>query len=175
MDYAEFLNELGLWMWDKELIEGLKQSFKNSMWEFNEKAMCRLLKLVAHNHKKDDQFISMIEDALCLRVATSLKEKLPVAVDADSMLYLTEGMSVLSRSRKPLNDLLKRLLLQQDAQGDNFINLNPRLCLQVASLIDDFEVVISTKIREILNTAIVESHIKPGNFSLKDLSYIALC
>ena len=48
------------------------------MWEFNEKAMCRLLKLVAHNHKKDDQFISMIEDALCLRVATSLKEKLPV-------------------------------------------------------------------------------------------------
>ena len=115
MDYAEFLKELGLWMWDKELVEGLKQSFQNSMWEFNEKAMCRLLKLVAHNHKNDDQFISMIEDALCLRVASSLKEKLPLSVDVDAMLNLTEGMSVLSRSRKPLNDLLKRLLLEQDA------------------------------------------------------------
>jgi len=128
--------------------------------------MCRLLKLVAHNHKKDDEFISMIEDALCLRVATSLKEKLPVAIDAQSMLNLTEGMSILSRSRKPLNDLLKRLLLEQDAKGDNFINLNPKLCLQVASLIDDFEIVISSKLRDILDTAIVESHIKPGNFSL---------
>jgi hypothetical protein len=36
LDYAYFLNDLGLWQWEKELIESLKQSFKTSMWEYNE-------------------------------------------------------------------------------------------------------------------------------------------
>lgn len=110
------------------------------MWEYDEKTICRLLRLVALNFKKDLEFIGLIEDALCLRVATSLKEKLPVAIDAEAMTNLVEGMSNLSLSRKPLNDLLKRLILEQDIRGDNFINLNPKLCLRVMSLIDDFEI-----------------------------------
>lgn len=139
LDYAYFLNDLGLWQWEKELIDGLKQSFKTSMWEYNEKAICRLLKLVALNYKKDEEFLGLIEDALCLRVATSLKEKLPVAIDATSMKLLVESMNLLSRSRKPLNDLLKRLVIEQDANRDNFINLDPKLCLMVTRLIVDYD------------------------------------
>ena len=73
LDYADFLNELGLWQWERDLIDGLKHSFKTSMWEYKEKTICRLLKLVALNFKKDEEFVGLIEDALCLRVATSLK------------------------------------------------------------------------------------------------------
>ena len=91
------------------------------------------------------------------------------------MANLVEGMSTLSLSRKPLNDLLKRLVLEQDSRGDNFINLNPKLCLRVLSLISDFEIAVSQKLSDILNRAVVESHIKPGHFSLNDLSYVALC
>jgi hypothetical protein len=83
------------------------------------------LKLIALNYKKDEEFVGLIEDALCLRVATSLKEKIPIPIDVKSFRNLVDGMDMLSRSRKPLNDVLKRLLIEQDASKDNFINLDP--------------------------------------------------
>lgn len=145
------------------------------MWEYNESAICKLLKLVALNYKKDEEFIGLIEDALCLRVATCLKEKIPVNIDKKSFKNLVEGMNLLSRSRKPLNDVLKRLLIEQDTNKDNFINIDFQLCLSVVKLIGDYDIQVSQKLKEILNAAIVDSHVKPGHFSLNDLSYIALC
>jgi hypothetical protein len=129
LDYAEFLKDIGMWTWNVKLIEVLKHSFQVAMLSYNEKSMCRLIKLIAYNHVKDEQFLKMIEDALCLRVATSLKDKKAIGLDMEAMLSLTEGMSVLATSRKPLNDLLKRVLAEQDANKDNLINLSPRLCL----------------------------------------------
>ena len=75
------------------------------------------------------------------------------------MLNLTEGMSVMSVSRKPLNDLLKRLLIEQSKNGDNLINLSPRLCLQTVALLNDYEVLLSPKVKEILNGAVIDSHV----------------
>ena len=91
------------------------------------------------------------------------------------MLYLTEGLSVLGQARKPLFDLLKRVLVEQDANRDNFINLSSNLCLQVVTLFEDFEVEISSKLKEILNLAVINSHVKQEQFTLNDLSYLALC
>ena len=116
----------------------------------------------------------MVEDALCLRIATRIKSKQPLNLDAQAMLNLTEGMSVLSISRKPLNDLIKRVLIYQNDNNDNLINLNPRLLLQTVALLNDYEVQISEKLKQILNVAIVESNINEKRFSLDDLSYLAL-
>jgi hypothetical protein len=174
LDYAEFLKDIGMWTWNVKLIEVLKHSFTVAMLSYNEKAMCRLIKLIAYNHVKDQQFLKMIEDALCLRVATSIKDKKPLGLDTQAMLSLTEGMSVLSQASKPLNDLLKRVIVEQDANKDNLINLSPRLCLQVINVLDDYEVAISPKLAEILNHAVIESHVKHNRFSLEDLSYLAL-
>jgi|LakMenE01Jun11ns_1017448.scaffolds.fasta_scaffold9153685_2 hypothetical protein len=90
------------------------------------------------------------------------------------MLNLTEGMSVLSISRKPLNDLLKRAVIYQNENNDNLINLNPRLLLQTVALLNDYEVPISEKLKEILNVAIIESNVNEKRFSLDELSYLAL-
>lgn len=151
MDYAEFLKDIGMWTWNVKLIEVLKHSFTIAMLNYNEKAMCRLIKLIAYNHVRDEPFLKMIEDALCLRVATSIKDRRPLGLDTQAMLSLTEGMSVLGVSRKPLNDLLKRVVVEQDQNKDNLINLNPRLCLQVVNVLDDFEVAVTLKLKEVLN------------------------
>lgn len=116
----------------------------------------------------------MVEDALCLRVATRIKGKQPLQLDVKAMLDLTEGMSVLSISRKPLNDLLKRAVIYQNDNNDNLINLNPRLLLQIVALLNDYEVTISDKLKQILNVAIIESNVNLKRFSLDDLSYLAL-
>lgn len=116
----------------------------------------------------------MVEDALCLRVATRIKSKQPLQLDVKAMLDLTEGMSVLSISRKPLNDLLKRAVIYQNDNNDNLINLNPRLLLQIVALLNDYEVTISDKLKQILNVAIIESNVNLKRFSLDDLSYLAL-
>jgi hypothetical protein len=174
LDYCEFLKDIGLWHWNAKLIEMLKHSFTTAMLSYNEQTMCRLIRLIAYNHVRDNDFIRLIEDSLCMRVATCLKQKQPIKIDLNAMNCLIEGISVLGEARKPLLDLVRRLLVEQDANGDNFINLSPRLCLQVVNLIDDFEVQISDKLREIVNNAVINSHVKANQFSLNDLSYLAL-
>lgn len=130
--------------------------------------------MIAYNHVRDEQFLSMIEDAICVRVATNLKQKKPLGFNQASMMALTEGMSVLGVYRKPLVDLLKRLLIEQDANKDFLINANPQLCLQVINFLDDFEVELSDKLRAILNSAVIKSHVKQDRFTLRELSYLAL-
>ena len=157
VEYAEFLKDIGLWYWNTSLIEILQTNFEVGMVNYSEKTMCKLIKLIAYNFQKDEGFLQMLEDALCLRIATSIKEKQNLGLDIEAMLNLTEGMAILSISRKPLNDLLKKVLLMQNAKQDNFINLSPRLLLQTVALLNDYEVQISPALKEILNVAIIES------------------
>lgn len=59
----------------------LKQSFEVAMLSYDVTTMCRLIRLMAYNHVRDKQFIEMVEDALCMRVATSLKSGKPTGID----------------------------------------------------------------------------------------------
>lgn len=157
VEYAEFLKDIGLWYWNTSLIEILQTNFEVGMVNYSEKTMCKLIKLIAYNFQKNEGFLQMLEDALCLRIATSIKEKQKLGLDIEAMLNLTEGMAILSISRKSLNDLLKKVLLTKNAKQDNFINLSPRLLLQTVALLNDYEVQISPELKEILNVAIIES------------------
>lgn len=174
MEYCEFLRTNDAWHWNTKLPEILKQSFITSMLSYSENIMCKLIRLIAYNHVLDEEFLRMVEDALVMRVATCLKQKLPIQINQEAMFCLTEGLYNLGICRKPLIDLVKRLLVEQDENKDNFINLNPNLCLLVLRLFDDFEVPLSDKLHKILNTAVIESHVKHKKFSLSELSYLAL-
>ena len=57
LEYSEFLKDLGLWHWNTTLIDLLKTNFEVSMLSYNEGTTCRLIKLIAYNHKKDEEFL----------------------------------------------------------------------------------------------------------------------
>lgn len=54
LEFAEFLKDIGLWMWNIKMMEILKNSFTISMLNYDEATMCRLIKLIAYNHVKDE-------------------------------------------------------------------------------------------------------------------------
>ena len=79
------------------------------------------MKLIAYNHIKDENFLSLIEESLNLRVTHSLKNKEPLGITSDDMKNLTEGMSVKSIARKRLNTLLKTMIILEARKGQNFL------------------------------------------------------
>lgn len=57
IEYAEFLKDIGLWYWNTTLIDIIQTNFEAAMVNYNEKTMCKLLKLIAYNFKKDESFL----------------------------------------------------------------------------------------------------------------------
>jgi len=83
-------------------------------------------------------------------------------------------MSLLSVSRKRLNTLLKKLLLIQEKGGKNLLNKDPTLTLQTALLLADYDIQVGTELRRVLDDAVM-THLEFRTFTIRDLSYLALC
>merc|ERR1712151_1096103 len=98
-----------------------------------------LVKLIGYNHRKDEGFLNLIEESINLRVTHSLKSNQSLGIKSLSLRNMTEGMSVMSVSRKRLNTLLKTIIILEARKGHNFLKYDRRLTLQILMLLADYE------------------------------------
>jgi hypothetical protein len=78
----------------------IKQHFSKHYYRYSFDDLCRLVKLIGYNHQKNDEFLSIIEDTIKIRVG---EENENLDISKESLKDLVEGMSVASVNRKRLN------------------------------------------------------------------------
>ena len=110
LQFATFLKDLGLWYWNTNLVQMMKNHFAKHYFKYNFEELCRLVKLIGYNHQKNDEFLSMIEDSLKIRIDAGPDQ---LGVTKESLKDLIEGISVGSVSRKRMNAQLRKLLKLQ--------------------------------------------------------------
>lgn len=111
-DYMEFTKDLGLWYWNNNLIEMVRDYFSKNFHDYDMNQLSRLIKIVAYNHEKSDEILTIIEDSMKIRVTHSIKTGEALDMDNDGLLALTEGIAVLGIRRTRMVSLLKRILLE---------------------------------------------------------------
>ena len=127
--FAEFFKDLGLWNWNIQLMLQIKEHFRRSYINYEIPSLCKLVKLIAYNHMKDESFLSLIEESINLRVTHALKTADSLKLNSQDLVNLTEGMSVKSMARKRLNTLLKTMIILEARKGQNFLTGDTRLTL----------------------------------------------
>jgi len=110
--------------------------------------LCRLFRLLSYNFDKNDEFITLIEDSIKIRLSHAIKSKEPLNVSVEGMLALTEGLSVLGQRRPRLLALLKRILVEEESVNahSTMFCKSGRLLVQTASLFSDYEVPVAGKL-----------------------------
>ena len=121
LQFAEFFRQIGLWNWNLNLMGQLHSHFERNSIDYEMTKLCTLVKLIGSNHKKDEGFLSLIEETVNMRVQHSLKSDSQLDLSTDAMKDLTEGMSRLSMSRKRMNTLLKTIIILEARKGRNML------------------------------------------------------
>jgi hypothetical protein len=78
----------------------IKTHFAKHYFKYNFEELCSLVKLIGYNHQKNDEFLSMIEDSLKIRIDAGIEQ---LGATKESLKDLIEGVSVGSMSRKRMN------------------------------------------------------------------------
>lgn len=176
-EYLEFLKDLGLWYWNTTLIGQMEDHFRQNFFLFDLDQLSRLTRLIAYNFDKSEEFITLIEDSIKVRLSHAIKAGEPIEISLEGMLALTEGISMLSIRRPRLLALLKRILIEMDTGNAHSHPLaqSGQLLVQTLNLFSDFDVSAGSKLSTLLDSALSDVHLPMDAFGVKDLSYLALC
>ena len=139
--------------------------------------LARFVRLLSYNFNKNDEFITLIEDSIKIRLSHAIKSGEPLNVSLDGMLALTEGLSVLAIRRPRMLTLLKRILLEEQSANAHSTMLcqSPKLFLQTASLLSDYDTTTTGKLSTLFERALLEVHLPSEAFSVTELSHLSLC
>ena len=138
----------------------IKTHFAKHYFKYNFEELCRLVKLIGYNHQKNDEFLSMIEDSLKIRIDSGSEQ---LGVTKESLKDLIEGISVGSVSRKRMNAQVRKLLKLQV----HLFEQDPKLTIQAVALLSDYDLGKN----DVLNSAVLSNL---QNFTIDELSYATL-
>ena len=174
LEFAQFLLKIGLWQWDQHLMGPIEAHFRTNYVEYEVGAMCCMVKLIGNNFVRSEEFLSLIEDSVRMRLNYMVKNEKPTEdfITIESIRHLTEGLSALGDgSRKRLFGLLKTMIILAHRSGRPLLTEDPRLLTQVVRLLCDFQIGVGTELHDIIQEAV-----SAAKFSgLSELSYLALC
>ena len=164
LDFAEFMQQIGLWHWDQMIMSQIEAHFSANYVQYDVTQMCRIVNLVGSNYLQSEDLLSLIEDSLKLRLNHMVKNELKTDefITGQNLNSLAEGLSALGdASRKRLFSLMKTMVILAHRGGRKVLIDEQRLLVKFIKVLADMQVSVGKELKDIIDEA-VEHKITQG-------------